>query len=154
MREPMNNIDIKILKLLQENSRITASEIASKINLSVPAVSDRLKKLDASGIIEKYTAIISPKKMNKSLTVIMFVNLGNPKYADKFIEVIQKEDEVIECHYLAGDFDYALKIITTNTETLETILNRIKLVAGVHKTKTVVTLSTIKNNYSISPSLI
>ena len=147
----MDNIDIKILKLLQGNARITASEIASKINLSVPAVSDRLKKLDASGIIEKYTVIISPKKTNKSLTVIMFVNLGNPKFADKFIEVIQKEDEIIECHYLAGDFDYALKIMTTNTETLEMILNRIKLVAGVQKTKTVVTLSTIKNNYSIIP---
>ena len=109
----MNNIDIEILKLLQGNARITASEIASKINLSVPAVSDRLKKLDASGIIEKYTAIISPKKANKSLTVIMFVSLGNPKFADKFIEIIQKEDEIIECHYLAGDFDYELKIITT-----------------------------------------
>ena len=148
----MNNIDIEILKLLQGNARITASEIASKINLSVPAVSDRLKKLDASGIIEKYTAIISPKKANKSLTVIMFVSLGNPKFADKFIEIIQKEDEIIECHYLAGDFDYELKIITTNTETLEMILNRIKLVAGVQKTKTVVALSTIKNNYSIIPN--
>ncbi len=148
----MDNIDIKILKLLQDNARVTASEIAGRINLSVPAVSDRLKKLDASGIIQKYTAIINPKKMNKSLTVIMFVSLENPKFADKFIEIIQKEDEIIECHYLAGDFDYALKIITTNTETLEMILNRIKLVAGVQKTKTTVTLSTIKNNYSVVPN--
>ena len=148
----MDNIDIKILKLLQDNARVTASEIAGRINLSVPAVSDRLKKLDASGIIQKYTAIISPKKMNKSLTVIMFVSLENPKFADKFIEIIQKEDEIIECHYLAGDFDYALKIITTNTETLEMIFNRIKLVAGVQKTKTTVTLSTIKNNYSVVPN--
>lgn len=147
----MDNIDIKILRLLQENARITASDIAGKINLSVPAVSDRLKKLDASGIIEKYTAIISPKKMNKSLTVIMFVSLESPKFADKFIEIIQKEDEITECFYLAGDFDYSLKIITTSTETLERILNRIKSVAGVQKTKTTVTLSTIKNNYSIIP---
>lgn len=147
----MDNIDIKILRLLQDNARITASDIAGKINLSVPAVSDRLKKLDASGIIEKYTAIISPKKMNKSLTVIMFVSLESPKFADKFIEIIQKEDEIIECYYLAGDFDYSLKIITTSTETLERILNRIKSVAGVQKTKTTVTLSTIKNNYSIIP---
>lgn len=148
----MDNIDIQILKILQSNARVTASDIASRINLSVPAVSDRLKKLDASGIIEKYTAIINAKKMNKSLTVIMFVSLENPKFADKFIEIIQKEDEIIECHYLAGDFDYALKIITTSTETLEMILNRIKLVAGVQKTKTTVTLSTIKNNYSIIPN--
>jgi Lrp/AsnC family leucine-responsive transcriptional regulator len=148
----MDNIDIKILKLLQSNARITVSEIANKISLSVPAVSDRLRKLDASGIIDKYTAIINSKKMNKSLTVIMFVSLENPKFADKFIDLIHKEDEIIECHYLAGDFDYALKIITGNTETLEQLINRIKLVAGVQKTKTTVTLSTIKNNYSIIPN--
>lgn len=147
----MDNIDIRILKLLQNNARITVSEIANRINLSVPAVSDRLRKLDASGIIEKYTTIISAKKMNKSLTVIMFVSLESPQYADRFIDIVQKEDEIIECNYLAGDFDYALKIITENTETLEQILNRIKLVAGVQKTKTTVTLSTIKNTYSIVP---
>ena len=148
----MDNSDIKILKLLQGNARITASEIASRINLSIPAVSDRLKKLDASGIIEKYTAILSAKRLQKNLTVIMFVSLENPKFADKFIDIVQKEDEIIECHYLAGDFDYALKIITENTETLERILNRIKLVAGVQKTKTTVTLSTIKNTHSVIPS--
>ncbi|MFA6942077.1 MAG: Lrp/AsnC family transcriptional regulator, partial [Clostridiaceae bacterium] len=144
------NIDIKIIKLLQSNSRMTASEISRKINLSIPAVSDRLKKLDASGIIEKYTIILNAKKLNKSLTAIMLVSLDNPKFADRFIEFVNREDEIIECHYLAGDFDYSLKIITENTETLEIILDKIKLVPGVMKTKTTVTLSTIKNSYSVS----
>ena len=63
----MDAIDINILKLLKENSRISASEISSKINLSIPAVSDRLRKLDASGVIEKYTVIISNKKMNNNV---------------------------------------------------------------------------------------
>ncbi len=147
----MDAIDINILKLLKENSRISASEISSKINLSIPAVSDRLRKLDASGVIEKYTVIISNKKMNKNITVIMFVSLKNPNFTDKFVEFIQNENEIIECHYLTGDFDYALKIVTEDTETLEKILNEIKLIKGVLRTKTVVTLSTIKNNYSIPP---
>lgn len=147
----MDAIDINILKLLKENSRISASEISSKINLSIPAVSDRLRKLDASGVIEKYTVIISNKKMNKNITVIMFVSLKNPNFTDKFVEFIQNENEIIECHYLTGDFDYALKIVTEDTETLEKILNEIKLIKGVLRTKTVVTLSTIKNNYSILP---
>lgn len=145
----MDNIDIKIIKLLQSNSRMTASEISGKINLSIPAVSDRLKKLDTSGIIEKYTIILNAKKLNKSLTAIMWVSLDNPKFADKFIGFVKSEDEIIECHYLAGDFDYSLKIITENTETLEIILDKIKLVPGVMKTKTTVTLSTIKNSYSV-----
>jgi Lrp/AsnC family leucine-responsive transcriptional regulator len=148
----MDNIDIKILKLLQMNSRISASEISSKINLSIPAVSDRLKKLDTSGIIEKYTVILNSKKLKKFITVIMFVSLKNPNFTNAFVEMIQKEDEIIECFYLAGDFDYALKIITENTETLQDIIDKIKMVKGVQKTKTTVTLSTIKNTYSVIPS--
>jgi len=148
----MDIIDIKIIKILQQNSRITASEISSRINLSIPAVSDRLKKLDVSGIIEKYTVILNSKKLNKHLMVIMFVSLQSPKYTDTFIKIIQDDNEIVECHYLAGDYDYALKIITESTESLEKILNRIKSISGVQKTKTTVSLSTIKNNYSVTPN--
>jgi len=148
----MDNIDIKILKLLQQNARVTASEISNRINLSIPAVSDRLKKLDATGIIEKYTVILSAKKLNKRLMVIMFVSLESPKFIDTFVNIIQIDNEIVECHYLAGDYDYALKIITESTASLEKILNRIKSIPGVQKTKTNVSLSTIKNNYSIIPS--
>jgi Lrp/AsnC family leucine-responsive transcriptional regulator len=145
----MDNLDIKILKLLQQNSRVTASEISNKINLSVPAVGDRLKKLDASGIIDKYTIILNAKKMNKHLMIIMFVSLESPKFTDPFINIVQLDDEIVECHYLAGDFDYALKIITESTKSLERILNKIKNIPGVQKTKTNVSLSTIKNVHSI-----
>lgn len=148
----MDSLDIKILKLLQNNARVTVSEISGKINLSIPAVSDRLKKLDASGVIEKYTVIINAKKLNRNLTAIMFVSLESPKHTNKFLESVQKEEEILECHYLAGDYDYALKIITENTETLEKLLNKIKGLNGISKTKTTVSLSTIKNNYSVMPS--
>ncbi|MBW9172002.1 Lrp/AsnC family transcriptional regulator [Clostridium estertheticum] len=148
----MDNIDIKILKLLQQNSRVTASEISTRINLSIPAVGDRLKKLDNAGIIEKYTIILSAKKFNKDLMIIMFVSLESPKFTDLFINTIQVDNEIVECHYLAGDYDYVLKIITGSTESLEKILNKIKNIPGVQKTKTTVSLSTIKNNYSIIPS--
>jgi len=148
----MDNLDIKILKLLQQNSRVTASEISNRINLSIPAVSDRLKKLDASGIIEKYTVILNPKKMNKHLMIIMFISLESPKFTDPFINIVQLDDEIVECHYLAGDFDYALKIITESTESLERFLYKIKNIPGVQKTKTNVSLSTIKNIHSVIPS--
>lgn len=148
----MDNIDIKILKLLQQNARVTASEISTRINLSVPAVGDRLKKLDNAGIIEKYTIILNAKKFNKDLMIIMFVSLESPKFTDLFINTIQVDNEIVECHYLAGDYDYVLKIITESTESLEKILNKIKNIPGVQKTKTTVSLSTIKNNYSIIPS--
>lgn len=147
----MDSIDIKILKLLQSNARMSASQISSKVNLSIPAVSDRLKKLDASGIIEKYTIIINNKKLNRGLTAFMFISLETPKYGEDLVELAQAEDAITECYYLAGDFDYLLKIITRDTETLEEIINKIKSMNGIMKTKTIISLTTVKNNLSISP---
>ena len=147
----MDKIDYRIICLLQQNARTSASEISNAINLSVPAVSDRLKKLEASGIIQQYTAIVNPRQLGKNLTAIMFVSLERPRYTDKFVEFVQGQDEILECHYLAGDYDYALKIITESTYTLEQLLNRIKGVQGVQKTKTTVALSTVKQKFSVVP---
>jgi len=147
----MDGIDINILKLLQKNARVTVSEIAGEVTLSVPAVCERLKKLDASGIIQQYTTIINPKKLKKDLTAIMFISLERPRFSVGFTEYVIGENDILECNYLAGDYDYALKIITESTTTLEKLLNRIKSVQGVQKTRTVVVLSTVKNNYSVSP---
>ncbi|PKM52334.1 MAG: Lrp/AsnC family transcriptional regulator [Firmicutes bacterium HGW-Firmicutes-7] len=148
----MNELDVKILTLLQKNSRISISEISALVNLSISATSDRLKKLESSGIISQYTAILNPEVFNKTLMAIMFVNLEHPNFTDKFLAFIQDQEEILECHYLAGNFDYALKIVTKNTATLETILNRIKSVTGIQKTETNVVLSTVKNQYSILPT--
>ncbi|AFA49193.1 Lrp/AsnC family transcriptional regulator [Acetobacterium woodii] len=147
----MDSIDIEILKLLQQNARVTASQIANEVSLSVPAISERLKKLDSTGIIQKYTIILSAQKMKKNLVAYMFVSLKHPNYIEGFVALVEKENEIIECSYLAGDFDYLIKIITEDTQSLEVVLNRIKTVPGVQKTKTIVTLSTVKNTYSIPP---
>lgn len=147
----MDNIDIKIIKLLQENARVTASEISNVINLSVPAVSERLKKLESSGVIKQYTAIVDPVHMNKTLMAIVFITLERPRFADTFAEFVKKQNDILECHYLAGDFDYALKVVTENTSTLQELLDRIKSLQCVQKTRTIVILSTAKNNYSVIP---
>lgn len=146
----MDSIDMKILSLLQKNARMTASEISGIVNLSVPACSERLKKLESSGVIKQYTAIIDNGFLKKTLTAIMFISLERPKFTDKFLEAINVENDILECHYLTGDFDYLLKIVTENTDSLERLLNRIKSVQGVQKTRTIVVLSTVKNNYSVS----
>lgn len=147
----MDAIDVKIVRLLQKNARVTASEISGEINLSVPAVSERLRKLESTGVIEKYTAIVNPSSVKKELTSMMFVTLERPKYTDKFLEIVNTLDEIIECHYLAGDYDYALKVITENTFSLEDLITKIKAIQGVHRTRTIVVLSTVKNNHSVSP---
>ena len=84
----MDDLDIKIIKLLQANARMTVSEMSNQINLSVPAVSDRLKKLESSGLIEKYVAILNPGRFRKELTAMMFISLERPKFNEKFVEFV------------------------------------------------------------------
>lgn len=147
----MDQMDKSILLLLEENARMTVSEISNRINLSVSAVSERLKKLEHTGIIEQYTTIINPKYMNKNLKAIMQLALDDQGYAGTFESFVKSEDEILECLYIAGEFDYLLKIVTEDTESLREILNRIKGMEGVGKTKTTVSLSTLKNRHSILP---
>lgn len=147
----MDIIDIKILEFLRENSRINASLIGEKINLSVSAVIERIKKLEASGIIKQYTTILDAKLLGKDTTAFISVRLEHPKCNENFIENVTKHSEITECHYLTGDFDFLLKVITASTESLGQVLNQIKSINGVLLTKTVVVLSTVKNEVSCSP---
>lgn len=147
----MDDIDVAILKMLQKNARLSVSDVSSNVNLSVSAVSERIKKLENSGIIKQYTAILNGTSMGKELTAFMSISLERPQFTEKFMEFIQNEDAILECHSTVGGYDYIIKIVTKNTFTLEQILTRIKSVAGVMKTNTNVVLSTVKNNYSVSP---
>lgn len=149
----MDTIDKRILHILHKNARITASEISNQINLSVSAVGDRLKKLEASGMIENYTTILNPKMLDKSLTAIIMVALERPKYADIFQTFVNKENDILDCYYLAGDYDYALKIVTEDTGSLEVLIGKIKAIEGLLKTKTTIVLSTVKDTHSVLPEL-
>lgn len=150
----MDVLDVRILELLQKNARISVSEISKNVNLSLSAVSERLKKLEASKVIKNYTIILSSEYLGKELSVIMNISLENPEHTMDFLEFILSESEILECHYITGEYDYALKITTKNTQTLEHMMNRIKGVPGIKKTQTNVILSTLKNLYSVRPSLI
>ncbi len=147
----MDDIDKKILRRLQENARITISDLSSEIALSMPAISERLKKLEASGVIQQYTVILDPLKLNKHLMSLMFIRFDNPGHGDAFSDFVKNEAEIKECFYITGDFDYSLKIITENTRTLEKLLTRIKNQPGIVKTQTIVVLSTITDSPSILP---
>jgi len=147
----MDSIDKSILHILHKNARITASDISSQIGLSVSAVGDRLKKLENSGIIENYMTILNAEILEKSLTAIMMVAIERPKYAEGFEAFIQKEKDILDCYYLAGDYDYALKIVTKNTSTIQGLISRIKDVDGLVKTKTTIVLATVKDTHSVLP---
>lgn len=148
----MDVIDVKILEVLQENSRVSISELSKKVNLSLSAVSERLKKLEGCNVIEKYTVILNSHAMDKELSVIMNISLENPQHTSEFLDFVLAEDEVLECHYVTGEYDYVLKITTRSTATLESLMNRIKSITGIKRTQTNVILSSNKHLYSVSPT--
>ncbi len=147
----MDEIDLRILSCLKENSRIKASAIAVHINLSVTAVIERIRKLEASGIIQQYTTVIDPRKLGKDLTAFISVSLENPKYSNEFIEKMNLFGDILECHYITGDYDFLLKVVTGGSNELEQVLNYIKSAPGVSVTRTLVVLSTSKSEISVAP---
>ncbi|HCS74435.1 MAG TPA: Lrp/AsnC family transcriptional regulator [Clostridiales bacterium] len=147
----MDNTDLKILACLKENARINTSVIGERINMSVSAVSERIRKLENLGIIKQYTVILDHKLIGKDLLSYISVSLEHPKYNENFINSIDKNSQVIECHYTTGDFDFLLKVITDSAAALSDVLNEIKSISGVSLTRTLIVLSTSKSDVSVLP---
>ena len=147
----MDEIDVKILKCLKNNARENASVISEKVNMSVSAVIERIRKLESSGLITRHTTIIDSSKAGKDVTAFISVSLEHPKFLEKFNTAVLENREILECHYITGEFDFILKVATDNTLSLERLLNSIKSVTGVQNTQTIVILSTVKNEHSIDP---
>lgn len=147
----MDAIDYKILCCLKENSRENATNIGAKINLSTSAVIERIKKMESTGLIEQYTTIINQAALGRDLFAFIYVSLEHPKCYENFVEKIKEHPSVSECYYIAGDFDFILKVVTGSGKGLEEILNYIKSIGGVSLTRTSVVLSTNKCEVCILP---
>ena len=149
----MDRTDYEILACLKENARENATNIGAKINLSTSAVIERIKKFEASGLIKQYTVVLNQQSLGGELMAFISVRLEHPKYYENFVELINSHASIAECYYIAGDFDFIVKIITKNAQSLEDILNYIKSIEGVSLTRTSVVLSTNKNEVCMLPEI-
>lgn len=150
MKNIFDEIDIKILKMLQENAKIPQAEIASVVNLSLAAVNERIKKLERTGAIKRYTAVLDPKKLDVNITALIDVFVEHPKYEEKFMEIMNEHEEVQECHRITGDFSFHLKVRVSNIESLENfVINVLNSIEGVRQTRTYIVLSTSKETISL-----
>lgn len=145
----MDHIDLKILESLKFNSRATASEISKQVSLSVPAVSERLRKLEEGGIIEQYTLKTNREKMGYHLLSMVFVNVDQTMDITGFKDAVLSFPEVLECHHMAGEYDYMLKVLLEDTGELEHFISdKLKTIKGVKKSNTLIVLSTVKEQIS------
>ena len=122
----LDNIDIKLITELQLDCKQSIKQLSQKVNLSITPTHERIKKLEASGIIEKYAAVINPVLLGKELTVYLSVTLTKhqEEYFNKFENFVSTLDEVIELIYLTGTFDYLLKIAVKDMAAFENFLIR------------------------------
>jgi len=152
MTKKMDATDIKILKLLQGNSRLTYKEIADKINLTQTPVFDRIKRMENSGVIDKYVTILNRKKVGTSLTVFNQVTMTKQtlEISLKFDEAVALLPEVVECHFVSGGFDYLLKIIVPDMETYHKFHQlKLSIIPGVSLINSYFVMSEVKNTTEI-----
>ena len=142
---PLDAIDRHILRLLREDGRMPHAAIAKEVGLSGPAVHERVRKLEQSGVIAGYTAILDPELLDRSHVAFALVTLseGNEFAADDpIVARICEEPDVLEFHRVAGEDCYLIKIRTATNRDLERILRRIRAIRGVARSRTTIVLST------------
>lgn len=145
----LDEIDLKILDILQKNGRTRRNDLAESVGLSVPSVSERLRKLEETGVITGYYAKVDPKRLGKDVTAFIIVTVDSSKHFSSLIEHANTTDEILECHAVTGQGTHLLKVRTENTSTLEKLLSKVQAWPGVVGTLTSVILSTSKETTRI-----
>lgn len=146
----IDELDIAILNELSDNARASVSYISKKINLSIPAVSERIKRLKENQYIEKYTTILNLQKLDINLVCFTLLSLRYTEGGfERFKAFVESEPEVLECHQITGEYEYLLKIATKNSQTLATLIDNLRQAADVLTTSTSITLLALKNEPSV-----
>jgi Lrp/AsnC family leucine-responsive transcriptional regulator len=146
----LDELDLKILKTLQQNGRTKRNELAEEIQLSVPSVSERLKKLEDNRIIQGYYTKVNRQAFGYDILAFILVMMDSSKHYKDLIKHVEKHPHILECYSVLGEGSHLLKVCVKNTEALEKLLSEIQTWPGVTGTKTTYVLSTIKETTAIN----
>ena len=144
----MDLIDKKLLQLLQTDSKKTTKELSLKLNLSVTAVYERIKKLEREGIIDKYVVLVNRSKVDKGFVVFCHLKLiqHTREFLTKFESEVVKLPEILECHHVSGDYDYILKIAVKDMEAYrEFLVSKLTTLEHIGSTHSTFMISEVKN---------
>jgi DNA-binding Lrp family transcriptional regulator len=143
----LDTVDLKILTILQTDGRITNSELAHRIGLTPAPTLARVKKLETEGYIRRYAALADQAKLGIPVTAFVSVILESHRKPTSiaFVEAVQELPEVLECHHIAGEEDFLLKVVAASPGEYEKfVLEKLTKVKGIEKVKTTFVLSTAK----------
>lgn len=149
---PLDAKDLAILALLQQNARVTVKEIAEKIHLSTTPVHERIKRMEASGVIKQYATLVDHTKVKKGLMVICYVSLKeHSKTAGvKFIKAIIAMQEVVECFNISGEFDFMLKVLCEDMNAYYDFhVNKLSNIENMGHVQSVFVIGIIKQTHQV-----
>ena len=143
----IDDIDLRILDMLQRNGKLSQAKIAGAVGLTTPSVNERIKKMERHGMIKGFVALLDHEKMGFPLTAYVDISLEHPRFEKSFVDDLEKLLDVQECHYLAGEYAYRLKVKAANPATLADFLQRRLLsIKGVARTRTEISLASKKES--------
>lgn len=148
----LDNTDKKLLRLLQEDSKRTTKELSLKLDLSVTAVYERIKKLEREGIIDKYVVLLNRNKIQKGFVVFCHIKLiqHTKEFLTQFESQVIKLNEVLECHHVSGDYDYILKVVVKDMEAYrEFLVTKLTTLDHIGSTHSTFMISEVKNTSRI-----
>jgi Lrp/AsnC family leucine-responsive transcriptional regulator len=149
----LDETDIKILDIIQRNGRITNTKLASMIGISQPAMLERVRRLESSGVISGYAAILDRDKIGLEVMVFVAVSLAIHQLSsvDKIKKQMVSFPEVLECYQVSGDDDFILKVALENINSyMDFVMNKLSKISGIRKVKSSFVLSTVKDTSSYS----
>jgi DNA-binding Lrp family transcriptional regulator len=147
---PLDEKDLAILRLLQNNARITVKEVADQIHLSTTPVHERIKRLESTGVIKQYATLIDGTKVKKGLMVICYVSLNqhSKKTGGQFIKLINELPEVVECYSISGEFDFMLKIVTEDMNSYYNFhVNKLSQAENIGQVQSVFIMGVVKQTH-------
>lgn len=144
--------DLAILKLLQQNARITVKEISGIIHLSTTPVHERIKRMEQAGVVKQYVTLLDYRKVKKGLMVICYVSLKehNKPAGVKFIKSINELNEVIECYNISGEFDFMLKVVCEDMDSYYQFhVNKLSQLENMGNVQSVFVMGVIKETVQV-----
>ena len=145
-------IDRRILRELQANGRLTNTELSERVHLSATATNERVKRLTRDGFIIGYTALLSPEKLGRALLLFVEVKLERttPDVFDAFAAAIRRTPDVLECHLIAGGFDYLVKARVADMSAYRKFLSDLlTAVPGIRETRTYTVMEEVKDTTNL-----
>ncbi len=141
--QTLDQTDRRILEILQQDARLSNAELAERVNLSTSSCHRRVRLMEQSGLIEKYVALLSPEALGLTLTVFIEVALNrkDKKTRDDFMAQVRERPEVLECHFISGEYDNLLRVVVDDIAAYrEFILDELLAIPQVEKTRSAMSL--------------